>query len=75
MEHLREAMPFDRVRVTMSMVKKPTPQELVLRFEYFRIPEREQESEMKLCTSIAWLGWTASAPLPRAILDVFNAMI
>ena len=65
-DHLREAMPFDRIQVTMSL-KALYECGVILFFEYYRLKHKLATGEHK----VAWFNEKGNiAPLPLEIKSV-----
>jgi acyl-CoA thioesterase FadM len=78
MDYLREAMPFDRIQVVMT-VRSIRTCGAVLGFEYFRLEEDGRRQKLSVGThEVAWVrrdknGTVRPAPLPAVIRDAFQA--
>ena len=74
-EHLREAMPFDQIQVTMSL-RAAHEHGVSLAFEYFRLTPDGSRQKIAIGEHDAvWLtrkeaGKTVPAPLPQAVREV-----
>jgi NAD(P)-dependent dehydrogenase (short-subunit alcohol dehydrogenase family)/acyl-CoA thioesterase FadM len=78
MDYLREAMPFDRIQVVMS-VRSIRERGAVLGFEYYRLEPDGSRQKLSVGTQeVAWVrrdagGAVQPAAFPAAILDALRA--